>query len=80
MQITEQQAFQVIRTIEETASRIIPVSIIPETHMHNAIERLQGLSMACSYADAGDGELLRVLRAISDAQARITNKLTERAA
>jgi hypothetical protein len=80
MQLSEQQAFQVIRTIEETATRMIPVAIIPETHMHNAIERLQGLSMACSYADAGDGELLRVLRAISDAQARITNKLTERAA
>jgi len=80
MQLTEQQAFQAIRTIEETAARLIPSSLAADTHITNAIERLQGLSIVVSYAEAGDGELMRILRAVSDAQARLTGKLGERAA
>jgi hypothetical protein len=80
MNLSEQQVADAIRIIEDTAVRMIPVSIIPETHTHNAIERLQGIAIACTYADSGDGEIQRVLRAISDAQSRLTAKLGERAA
>ena len=75
MQLSQQQAYQAIRHIEENAGRLVKASARPDLHIENAIERLQGMSIVLAYSDIPDMEHKSIMIGISEAQSRLSSKL-----